>query len=78
MEKGPMAENRSTAISIGAEGVTQPTREILIENNTFRNTGAYDTMFVSNFTATEAVLRGNRISGRAKPLRGDGEVTASR
>ena len=78
MEKGPMAENRSTAISIGSEGVTQPTRELLIENNTFRNSGSYDTMFVSNFTATEAVLRGNRISGRAKPLRGDGAVTAAR
>jgi len=78
MEKGPMAENRSAAISIGAEGVTQATREVLIENNTFRNTGSYDTTFVLNATATEAVLRGNRISGRAKPLRGDGEVTAAR
>ena len=78
MEKGPMAENRSTAIEIGAEGVTQPTREILIENNTFRNAGSYDTVFVSNFTATEAVLRGNHVSGRAKELRGDGAVTAAR
>jgi len=78
MEKGPLAENRSTAISIGAEGVTQPTRELLVENNSFRNAGSYDTMFVSNFTATEAVLRGNRVSGRAKPLKGDGEVTAAR
>ncbi len=78
MEKGPMAENRSTAIEIGAEGVTQPTREILIENNTFNNAGSYDTMFVSNFTATEAVLRGNHLTGRVKPLRGDGAVTAAR
>ncbi len=78
LEKGQMAENRSTAISIGAEGVTQPTREILIENNIFRNAGSYDTMFVSNFTATEAVVRGNHIEGRAKALRGDGEVTAAR
>jgi len=78
MEKGPMAENRSTAIEIGAEGVTQPTRELLIENNTFKNTGGYDTFFVSNFTATDAVVRGNKISGRAKALRGDGEVTAAR
>ncbi len=78
MEKGPMAENRSTAIEIGAEGVTQPTRELLIENNTFKNTGGYDTFFVSNFTATDAVVRGNKISGRAKALHGDGEVTAAR
>lgn len=78
MEKGPRAENRSTAISIGAEGVTQPTRELLIENNTFRNAGSYDTLFVTNLTATEAVVRGNHIAGRAKPLRGDGQVTAAR
>ena len=77
MEKGPMAENRSTAIEIGAEGVTQPTRELLIENNTFKNDGGYDTFFVSNFTATDAVVRGNRMSGRVKPLHGDGEVTAA-
>ena len=77
MEKGPRAENRSTAIEIGAEGVTQPTRELLIENNTFRNDGGYDTFFVSNFTATDAMLRGNRISGRVKPLHGDGEVVAA-
>ncbi|MBC7799206.1 MAG: right-handed parallel beta-helix repeat-containing protein [Gemmatimonadaceae bacterium] len=78
MEKGPVAENRSTAISIGAEGVDQPTRELLIENNTFNNAGSYDTLFVTNLTATDAVVRANRITGRAKPLRGDGQVTAAR
>lgn len=77
MEKGPRAENRSTAIEIGAEGVTQPTRELLIENNTFKNAGGYDTFFVSNFTATDAMVRGNRITGRVKPLHGDGEVVAA-
>ena len=77
-EKGPQAQNRSGAIMIGVEGVNQPTREIVIENNTFRNAGSYDTFFVVNATATEAVLRGNRISGRAKPLRGDGEVSPAR
>ena len=74
MEKGPRAENRSTAISIGAEGVTQPTREIVVANNVFRNAGSYDTVFVSNFTATEAVLQGNKLSGRVVPLKGDGKV----
>jgi hypothetical protein len=29
---------------------------------------------VVNQTATEAVLKGNRLSGSAKPLSGDGEV----
>jgi hypothetical protein len=72
--KGPQAENHTGAIMIGTEGVTQPTREILIENNTFRNEGDYNTFFVVNLTATEAMLKGNKISGNAKPLRGDGQV----
>jgi len=76
MEKGPRAENRSTAISVGAEGVTQPTRELVVANNVFRNDGSYDTVFVSNFTATEAQVRGNRISGRVAVLKGDGKVSA--
>ena len=78
IEKGPKAENHSAAIVIGAEGVTRPTPEITIENNTFRNDGAWDTVFVNNITATEAVLRGNRLSGQVKPLQGDGTVAAGR
>lgn len=78
LEKGAQAQNRTGAIVIGMEGVNQATREITIENNAFRNAGGYDTFFVVNSTATEAMLRGNRVSGRAKPLRGDGEVMAPR
>ena len=78
LEKGPQAENHSAAIVIGAEGVSQPTREITVENNTFRNDGPWNTLFVRNLTATEAMLRGNRITGSVKPLDGDGKVVASR
>lgn len=74
MQKGPKAENRSAFIMIGAEGVNQPTRELLIENNQAINTGSYDTFMVVNLTATEAILKGNKLTGRVKPLRGDGEV----
>ncbi len=74
LQKGPKAENRSTAISIGAEGVDQPTPEIMIEDNAFRLDASYRTVFVTNLTATEAVLKGNRIPDTVKPLRGDGEV----
>lgn len=74
MQKGPQAENRSAMIVIGAEGVSQPTREITIENNTAINTGDYETFMVVNLTATEAMLKGNRLTGPVKPLRGDGEV----
>jgi hypothetical protein len=78
MQKGPKSENHSAAIMIGAEGVTHPTREITIENNTFRNDGSWETAFVKNLTATEAELRGNQLSGPVKPLRGDGKVLAGR
>jgi hypothetical protein len=75
MEKGPKAENHTAAIMIGAEGVTHPTREIIIENNTFRNDGGYPTDFVKNLTATEAVLTHNKLSGTVQPLEGDGTVS---
>jgi len=75
LTKGPQASNHTGAIVIGTEGVTQPTREITITNNTFRNAGDYPTAFVWNLTATDAILTGNRISGKAKPLQGDGKVT---
>ncbi len=78
IEKGPKTENHSGVIVIGAEGVTQPSGEITIENNTFRNDGPWQTVFVNNQTATEAMLRGNRFSGEVKALRGDGQVVAGR
>ncbi len=78
IEKGPKAENHSGVIVIGMEGVTHPTREITVENNTFRNDGPWETIFVNNQTATEAQLRGNQLSGPVNPLRGDGHVIASR
>jgi hypothetical protein len=74
IEKGPKAENHTGAIMIGEEGVTQPTPEILIENNSFRNDGAFHTIFVVNDTATPAMLKGNKLSGPVKPLQGDGKV----
>lgn len=78
--KGPNAENHTAAIMIGAEGVEQPTQEITIDGNTFRNDGSFGTIFVDNLTATEAQLTNNRISGvgPVTPLKGDGRVVASR
>jgi len=74
LEKGPNCSNQATAISIGAEGVTQRTVEITIENNTFTNDQSRDTTFVRNLTATKANLIGNALKGRVAPLVGDGEV----
>lgn len=77
--KGPKSENHTAAIMIGAEGVTHPTREIVVEDNVFRNDGSYPTIFVDNLTTTAAQLSGNRISGNGpvRPLKGDGKVVAT-
>lgn len=74
LEKGPKSENHTAAIMIGAEGVDQATPEILVQNNTFHNDGNYNTYLVVNQTATPAQLVGNKITGAAKPLLGDGTV----
>ncbi|MBW6397549.1 hypothetical protein KPL78_06810 [Roseomonas sp. HJA6] len=76
MSKGPRSENRATAIAIGAEGVDRPTPEILIEDNSFTLDGNYRTVFVTNHTATPAVLVRNRIPATVRPLRGDGRISA--
>lgn len=78
MQKGPNSENRTAAIMVGAEGVTQRTPEILVENNSFRNDAPAGTALLVNRTATEAVVRNNRLSGQIKPLVGDGTVTPAR
>lgn len=74
LSKGPRSSNRSTAISIGAEGVDRPTPEIRIESNVFTLEGSYRTVFVTNHTATSALLKGNSLPSTVTPLRGDGRV----
>ena len=60
LQKGPKSENRTAMISIGEEGTTHPTPEIVIENNTASSEGPWHTALVSNRTATQAQMRGNR------------------
>ncbi len=74
MQKGPNCSNHGSAISIGAEGVSQRTPEITIRNNRFTNDWSGQTTFVNNITATEAKLSGNTFKGKVTPLKGDGEV----
>jgi hypothetical protein len=74
MEKGPKAENQANAIMIGAEGVSQPTEELILKNNTFTNDQDRPTTFVHNITATRAQLIGNVFKGEVRPLDGDGSV----
>ena len=74
MVKGPHAENHKYAITIAEDGQGQPTHQILVENSSFRNEGDWETVFVNNVTATEAILRNVKLSGAVQALRGDGRI----
>lgn len=75
MEKGPHSENIDTAISIGAEGVKNPTHELIVRGNNFINDVGRPTIFVLNRTATPAMLSGNDLHGVVVPLVGSGTVS---
>ncbi len=67
---------RMQANNLTVEGVRFIDNEngILVENNRFRVDGDYHSFLVVNEAVTGAVLRGNRLSGSAKALLGNGEV----
>ena len=77
MEKGPKSENPEVAISIGVEGVTNPTQVLIIKNNRFRNDVGEPTIFVRNSTETPAEVRDNKMSGPVMLLRGAGGLPLS-
>lgn len=68
LEKGPMSENHTAMIAIGAEDITQPAGEITIVNNRARNDGNFQTAFVENMTKMPVTLKNNRLSGPITPL----------
>ncbi len=74
MEKGPNCTNHGTAVVIGEEGVSQPTDEILLKDNKFTNDLSVPTTLLRNLTATEAQLIGNKLTGKVRPLEGDGST----
>lgn len=69
-EKGPMSQNRQTAISIGAERAKaqNPPGTIVVENNEFSNDTGVSTTFVKNYTDIPVELSGNRFSGAVVPV----------
>jgi len=70
-EKGPLSQNKQTAISIGAEGSRRenPPGAITIRDNTFINDTGIETDFVKNYTAAPIKLEANRLVGDVTPLR---------
>ena len=74
MEKGPRSDNPAVAVSIGAEGVSNPTPSITVRSNSFINRQSVATVFVRNLAATDARLSGNELRGDVAPLEGPGSV----
>jgi hypothetical protein len=74
LEKGANSSNPATAISIGAEGVTNWTGMLVIRNNRFRNDLPLQTIFVRNLSETPARLVGNTVSGMVELLEGPRRV----
>jgi hypothetical protein len=68
LEKGPLSSNPRAAISIGVEGVTNPTVRLTIRDNVFRSDLPGRTVFVRNSSATPVVLEDNAISGDVEVL----------
>lgn len=63
MEKGAGSENPAVAISIGEEGMKNPTSVLIVEDNVFHNDEPTRTIFVRDSTPTPVELSGNTITG---------------
>lgn len=74
LQKGPLSDNKGTAIAIAAEGEKNPTPSIRIEDNDFRSDLAEPPAFVRNRSTTSALLKGNRLCGPVTALEGPGQV----
>ncbi len=74
LSKGPHVDNKSTAVSIGAEGVSHATLSLVIRDNSFTNLMSKPTDFVHNLTEMDAELIGNKMEGQVVPLEGPGTV----
>jgi len=74
LQKGPKSDNPEVAITIGEEGLTNPTRRIEVFGNRFRSDLARQTIFLRNDTKVPAELVGNRVSGAVVMLDGPGTI----
>jgi len=68
MQKGALSENPRTAISIGAEGVKNPTGVLIVRDNVFHSDVPGQTVFVRDNTPVAVEMSGNTISGDVEAL----------
>jgi hypothetical protein len=74
LQKGPKSDNPQVAMTIGEEGLRNPTQRIEIDDNRFRNDEPQPTIFLRNLTAVPAILRHNSFSGPVVVLDGPGAI----
>jgi hypothetical protein len=75
LHKGPLSENRSIAIAVGAEGGSPDNAHFRIAGNRFVSDAPGKTAFVQNFTMIPAKIERNTLTGNVTPLVGPGTVT---
>jgi hypothetical protein len=63
MEKGAHSENPAVAISIGEEGVKNPTSVLIVRGNVFHSDEPARTAFVRDDTPVPVELSGNAVTG---------------
>jgi hypothetical protein len=68
LEKGALSSNPGVAISIGSEGVKNPTGRLIVRGNQFVSRLPGRTIFVRNSAAVPVQLGGNRIEGDVRLL----------
>ena len=70
LEKGPNSDNPLVAITIGEEGVNNPTNLLVVRNNRFRNDLPRRTVFVRNRTTRPMEMVGNDLRGNVREAEG--------
>jgi hypothetical protein len=63
MEKGARTSNPGVAISIGVEGMTNPTDVLIVRDNVFHSDVPGQTMFIRNSTPAAVDASGNTVTG---------------
>jgi hypothetical protein len=66
LEKGARTSNAGAAISIGIEGIKNPTGALIVRDNVFRSDVEGRTMFVRNSSDARVDLSGNTITGNVQ------------
>ena len=66
LEKGPRSDNPTVAVTLGEESNSNPTAQIIVENNRFSNDTQGPTVFVRNLTGTPASVRANVTTGNVR------------